>query len=277
MSLRATLTATALAAILPLPVLAQADPAEVDALYEAMSFDALIDVMRAEGLDYGADIGTDMLAGRTPADWDATVDEIYSAESMAQDIRSGLAAALDGADLPTITAFFETELGQEIIALEVAAREALLDDGVEEASKEAATLALIEETPRVELLTTFIDANNLVDTNVVGAMNANYAFYQGLLEGGGFPADLSQDDILADVWSQEPEIRQNTTEWVYSYLLMAYEPLSDEELQSYIDFSQTAPGEDLNNALFAAFDDLFESISRDLGRATSEAMVGQDL
>ena len=108
-------------------------------------------------------------------------------------------------------------------------------------------------------------------------MNSNYAFYIGLLDGNAFPRRLSENEVLADVWSQEDEIRDDTTEWVYSYLLMAYQPLSDEDLEVYTAMSRTEEGRALNRALFAAFDDVFVDISRNLGIAAARFISGQDI
>ena len=136
---------------------------------------------------------------------------------------------------------------------------------------------MAEETELYDLVTQFIDANDLIETNVVGAMNSNYAFYQGLLAGGAFPYELTEEQVLADVWGQEPEIRQNTTEWLYSFFILAYQPLPQEDLETYIAFSETEAGAALNDALFAAFDGMFEDISQALGLAASRYMGGQDL
>jgi hypothetical protein len=95
----------------------------------------------------------------------------------------------------------------------------------------------------------------------MGAMNANYAFYMGLVEGDAFEEDLTEAGDPADVWSQEAEIRADTEEWVYSYLTLAYAPLSDEDIDAYIALSRTAEGRALNRALFGTFDD-FSSTSR---------------
>lgn len=277
MPARSVAIAACLTAFMPLQANAQADAVQVEALFDAMSLDELLIVMRDEGIEYGQQIADDLFPGKASTEWDGKVSQIYALDAMTQTIRSGLAASLEGADMDAIVGFFEGDLGQQIIALEVSARQALMDEAVEDASKEAAALALIDETPRAALVTEFVEVNDLVETNVVGAMNANYAFYVGLLDGGGVPGAMSQDDILADVWSQEPEIRQNTTEWVYSYLMLAYQPLSDEQLQDYIAFSKTNPGEDINAALFASFDAMFEEISEALGRAASQQMMAQDL
>lgn len=277
MRLHQHLSAVTLAVLLPFPAMADGHADAVEELYAVLQFDELIDVMREEGLSYGEQIATDMFGGRATGSWTTSVDQIYAADAMSETILSGLTDALNGKDIAPITAFFESDLGQEIVTLEIAARRAFLDEDVEEASNEAAALALIDETPRAQLLTEFVETNDLVETNVVGAMNANFAFYIGLMEGGGFAGSLSQDEILADVWSQEDDIRQNTTEWVYSYGMLAYQPLSDDDLQDYIAFSQTTPGQDLNAALFAAFDGMFEDISRALGRAASVEMIGDEL
>ncbi|MBB5723825.1 hypothetical protein FHS72_003470 [Loktanella ponticola] len=269
-----------LAAALSLtPVLAHANAAKEDiaALFAAMDLPEMVTIMREEGLDYGEQIAEDLFPDRVGSDWPDTVSRIYDYDVMVAGLETQLGAALGDSDVASMIAFFEGDIGQTVVGLEIAARRALMDEGVEEASKESAAIALADDNPRMAMIDKFIETNDLIETNVVGAMNSNYAFYLGLLDGGAFGQDLTEEQILTDVWSQEPEIRTNTIEWVYSYLLLAYQPLSDEELETYITFSQTDAGQDLNTALFVAFDDLFDEISRALGLASSLNMAGQDL
>lgn len=268
-----------LALIVTVP-LAQAQTAGSDqtaALFEALGLPDMIAIMREEGLVYGDEIATDLLSTTTNAKWDKTVSDIYDFDRMRDGAEVALDAALAGKDVDAMLAFFTSDLGAEIIQLETSARRALLDDAVDAAAKQTAGAALEADTPRSQLVTRFVETNDLIDTNVVGAMNANFAFYMGLQDGGAFEAELTEDQILTDVNDQEPEIRQNTTEWVYGFLMMAYQPLSDEDLQAYIDFSATQPGQELNSAMFDAFDRMFVTISRELGRASAEYMAGQDI
>lgn len=274
---RLTRAALLSAVLIPSQVFAQADSEKIDVLFAAMGMDDMLAIMQSEGIEYGAQIADDLFPGRATTEWTVKVENIYALDSMTQIVRTGLEEALADADVDGVIAFFESDLGQTIVDLEVSARKALMDDDLEDASKAAAAIALADETPRAALVTTFVETNDLLETNVVGAMNANYAFYMGLVDGGGLTQGMSQDEILADVWSQEPEIRQNTAEWIYAYLLLAYQPLSDEELQSYIAFSQSEAGQDINTALFIAFDGMFEGISGELGFAASAFMVGQEL
>jgi len=134
-----------------------------------------------------------------------------------------------------------------------------------------------EGDPRVEMITRFAEANDLVERNVAGALNANLAFYRGMVAGGAFDGGLSESEILADVWSQEAEVRRETEEWLFPFLAMAYQPLSEDDLGAYLAFSETAPGQALNAALFAGFDAMFEAISQDLGLAAARMMTSQDL
>jgi len=275
--------------LVAVPLIAQTDPvtdpvvdpqvevAAVDALFAALALPDLIDIMREEGLEYGAQINTDLFPAQGGAEWHATIAAIYDSERMQTEVRAALAEALSRQDIAPMLAFFQTEPGLSFVALEVSARRALLDEAVEEASKEIAAIEIADETPRYQIMTRFIEANDLIETNVVGAMNSNFAFYRGLMRGDALPGELTETEILADVWAQEPEIRANTTEWVYSFLLMAYQPLTDADLEAYIAFSTTAPGQALNRAIFAAFDGMFEDVSERLGFAASRYMVGQAL
>ena len=148
---------------------------------------------------------------------------------------------------------------------------------MDEASRTQLEAALADDDPRLTLIRSYIDANDLVESNVVGALNSNYAFYSGLVDGGAFPFDMTEDQIIRDVWEQEQEIRAETEEWIQSYLLMAYQPLSDAQIESYITLSKTPEGAALNRALFESFNTMFTEISRALGLAASIYMGGQEL
>jgi len=260
------------------PLRAQAaDEARVDTLFDALGMPQIIDVMREEGLSYGETLAVEMLPGGPSDEWNRAVSAIYDVEMMQQDVRRAFGGAIEGADIDAILAFFTSAQGEQIVALEVSARRALLDEAIEEASRENAVIAMTDETPRYLLIRDFVTANDLVEANVVGSLNSSYAFYMGLIDGGAMPAGVTPEIALQDVWAQEPQVRRDTIEWLYSFLLMAYQPLSDADLEAYVAFSQTQAGQDLTNALFEAFSGMFDDISRDLGLASSQFMIIQEL
>jgi hypothetical protein len=272
---RATALAVSLA-LVPFAAAAEATP-EVEALMQAMDMDGLFEVMHLEGQDYGVMLEEELFTGRGGAAWDAIVSQTYDPTEMYDRFATRFSAELEGVDVAPITEFFASDLGQRIVNYEITARRALLEEGIEEAAQETWREMAEAGDARLAQVEEFVAVNDLVESNVMGAMNANLAFYGGLLDGNAFPRQMSEEMVLSDVWAQEEMIREDTTEWVHSYLLMAYQPLSDEDLETYIAMARTDEGRALNRALFAAFDDVFTDISATLGLAASRFIVGQDI
>ncbi len=248
-----------------------------DRLYTALDLAGVIDIMQQEGIAYASELETSMFPDRGGAAWQDVLQQIYRVDLMNAHVQGAFAHLLSDKDIQDAIAFFDSDLGVRIVTLEISARRAMLDSDVDATARETAMIAVMDETPRVELLRRFIDENDLIETNVAGAMNSNFAFYQGLIAGGGFDGDLTEDQILNDVWSQEPDIRASTQEWLMAYLLLAYDPLSDEELGQYLAFTQTPAGKAMNTALMRSFNGLFDQISHALGQAAAQQMQAFDL
>lgn len=267
----------ALATSLTLTLPATAQTSDSDQLFDLLMLPEIIEIMRQEGVSYGDTIGQDLFAGDPSPDWAATVERIYDYDRMEGVVRMDFTTALSDADLDPMIAFFGSDQGQMIVGLEVSARRALLDEAVEEASKDALAIADADGNERLALVEEFVEVNNLIEANVASALNSNLAFYSGLVDGNAFGGALTEDQILTDVWGQEGEIRDNTSEWMHSFLLMAYQPLDDADVQAYIAFSETEAGAEINRAMFVSFDRLFTGISRSLGRAAATEMTSQEL
>lgn len=251
------------------------DSAGLPALMEALRIDDTVQIMRAEGLDYGAELAAEMVPGASAAGWSAQLSMIYDHDRMEQQIEDGLRAALDGEDIAPMLSFMASETGQEIMALEISARAALLDPATEEAATARYEVARNAETPLYQRVETLIEDSALVDFNVMGALNANLMFYRGLQEGGAI--EMGEADMLADVWAQEDAVRSDSRAWLGAFLLMAYRPLEADALDAYIAFYRSEAGRTLNAALFEAYDGMYEDISYRLGRAVARQMQGQDL
>ena len=257
---------------------ANADRSEdLRTLFEALGLPEIIGIMREEGVVYGGDIANEMFPGRGGGSWMATVESIYDGDRMLQTVEQGLAEGLEDTDLTPLLDFFTSEQGRQIIEFEVTARQALMDDDIEAVAEETYFDMREEGDARLDMIAEFVEVNDLVDSNVMGAMNSNYAFYLGLADSDALPSSLTEGDILREVWSQEDVIREDTTTWVFSYLSMAYRPLEDSDLEAYIAISETEEGQALNRALFNGFDDMYVAISRALGQAAGRLMAGEDI
>lgn len=255
---------------------AAAPKGDFDRLFHAMGLVELMEIMSQEGIDAGNDLANDMFGGPSEG-WSALLEQIYDPQRMEARMRDGMARELKGADLETVLAFYTTKPGQTIVSLEVAARRAQLDKAVAEASRQTLGDLSAAQQARMGLLERFVAANDLIEENVVSALNANYAFYLGLKDAETPMGDLPQEELLAQVWAQEQDIRSETEEWLFAYLLLAYEPLEDADLEAYIAVSETPAGQNLNRALFRAFDKLFVEQSRALGRAVGSISAGEDI
>lgn len=257
----------------------QAADGDLARLEVALRMTEVFGVMSEEGRAYGAQIETDMFPGAGGPSWAGKVSDIYAVDRMVPVFLTAFEAELaqSGADLPAMTAFFETPLGEKVTTLEISGRRALLDQAVEDASRLKYQELSEAGDAKVALIDQFVEVNDLVEANVAGAMNANYAFYQGLGDAGVLEEALTEDQIISEIWSQEEAIREETDLWIRAYLAMAYAPLSETEIRDYIAFSQTEPGRDLNGALFSGFDAVFTKVSRELGRAAGGMMAGQEL
>jgi len=251
--------------------------APIDSLIRALGLPELLEVMNREGIAYGAEMQTDFLEGRGGARWPALVEDIYDVTQMSEILRDTLDTELEAEDLAPMIAFFTSDLGERIVALEVSARTALLDPDIEDASKASYRDLKREKGKRFALLEDLAVSADLIENNVAGALNSNYAFLVGLVEGGGTITKMSEEEILSDVWAQEGAIREDTVEWLFSYLNMAYQPLTDDEVIAYTAFFETEAGQVLNQAIFAAFDDVFSAISLALGQGASQFLAGQEL
>lgn len=249
----------------------------VEALYQALGLPDILSIMQREGLNYGEDLAGNLFESDPGPSWQTRVMDVYRLERLETLFRDAFAEVLGGEDVAAMLEFFESELGQRIVGLELSAREALLAPSVEEMAEQAWNELESSEAPRAEILQRFAATNDLIEYNVVGAMNSNFAFYKGLEEGGAFQRRFEEAEMLADVWSQEGKIRAETEDWLFGYLALAYQPLTDDEIEAYVAFSETTAGQALNRAIFEAFDVMYVSVSRALGEAAAGLIGGQEL
>lgn len=264
----------------PLPFLllaptAQADISANDVL-DLMRFDELIWIVRAESMVDNAELPQTFLGAGPSETWQATLEGILDEPQMLAKVEANFLANLTEDTLDDIYDFLSSDAWQQAITLEFSAREAMLDEGIEDAANEAYFAAVEADAARLPELERLVTGGDLVESNVVGAFNSMFSFYQGL-NAGGFELGLSEEQLFELILEEEDTIRTDVSEWVYSFLYMAYDPLSDAHLEAQINFVQTPAGKTLNNALFVAFDTLYTDISFDLGEALARAAMEQAL
>ena len=248
---------------------------DLQAVHAALRTDEMIRVLSEEGIIDAEDLRDGMFTDRGGTGWQRIVTAIYQPEAMVRRFRAAFNDEMRGADVGPLLAFYRSDVGQRVAKQEVESRRAISADHIEEAARQTYEMLREESDPRLEILDEFVALNDLVERNVAGAMTSNLAFYRGLSDGGGVVMDDQQ--MLATVWAREGEIRQDTEGWVYAYLTLAYDHLSDDEFRSFTELSASEAGRALNRALFAGFYGAFQDISYELGRAASTFIASEEL
>lgn len=249
--------------------------AQQSALIEALDIAGTIEVMRTEGLQYGVEIAAEMLPESEADAWNARVARIYDAALMQRLVERELAVRLQEQDLAPLLAFFDSPEGARIVALELEARRIFIDPDADAAATERAAAARADNLPVMAQIDTIIADSDLIEHNVTGSLNSNLMFLRGLVDGGA--SDLGEEDMIRQVWSQAEQSRADSEVWLGAFLLTAYAPLDHAELQRYVEFCRSKPGQALNGAMFASFNRMYDELSYLLGRAVADQLASVPL
>jgi len=237
---------------------------ESDRLMDALGVPELIAAFSVEGIENGAALDDSVLNGQGGNVWAETVRRLYDPQRLEADVRRAFAETLDEQVAAQALLFFESELGVRIVALEVQARTAMLNDDLEAAARSAPSA--LDET-----ITAFLEIRHLIERNTDAAMAAQEAFYAGLAMSSG------QTDSTPDPATQRALIMAETESWLRGYYALAQSPLSADEVAIYTAFWDTEIATALDDALFEAFGTSYASLSFGLGQAAGHLLPQNDL
>jgi hypothetical protein len=238
--------------------------ADTNRLVDAMGLPALLRAFALEGEASGASLNDSFLNGQGGAVWAETVSALYDPARLESELRAGLAATLDPDIARTALIFFDSAQGQRIIALEVQARAAMLDEDVEAMARSAGTQADAQ-------VVDFLTLRDLIRRNTDAAVTAQTAFFAGMSE------TLGNANSQPDIEGQRPMISGETESWLKGYYVLIQSALEEGDLQSYSDFWRTAVGRAVDDAVFEVFADNYTSLSYGLGQAAGRLLPPREL
>lgn len=253
----------------------RSDKERFEDLWTLLGMPEMVSILHDEGLAMALDSDLDLLGHEGGPRWEAALQAIYDEKTLQGELHAQFEHELAPDQVSALCTFYENAEMQDIIRHEIAARRAFLDLEFEQLARErwlqGDTSDTLDDTIR-----NYVDLNDLIELNVMGALNSNYVFLNTLNQAlPDVAGQMSEQDILSHVWSQEADIRTDTTEWIFAYLHTAYAPIDHTELERYVAFSATAAGQALNQALFTAFDAVYLRLSGDLGRVVG-TMSGEE-
>ncbi len=243
-------------------------------LMRAMHVTDIVEIMGQEGLEQGRELDKAMLDGAGGTYFQAQIEEIYDADWMREKLTRSVDDNLSDTQLEQAALFFESKLGQTIVSLENSARLAMMDDAIDEVARQIYRQA-DRDTAFYKLVDEYVQVNDLIEQNVRGSLSADLNFFLGMSDNRG--VQLDGDSMLSQLLDNTEEVTAETEAWIYSFLLMAYQPLSEAQMRENIAFSRTETGRALNEALFRGFDEMIDAISYRLGEAVGRAMSASDL
>ncbi len=244
----------------------------VKRLAHAMKLDQIVEILIDEGMVHQSELEESLLDGAGGPFFQAQVQKIYSHYWMKDRLTEAFANGMTKEQLDQAIVFFESDLGQTIVSLENSARQAFADEAIEEMATDAYQNS-DGQGVLYDLVEEYIQVNDLIDQNVQGALSADYNFFLGLY--GDTIAEY--ETVLDELLAQKDTMAADTTTWLYSFLLLAYQPLSEAQMRENIAFSRTETGQALNAALFNGFDEMFDGISFRLGEAVAQVLKSSDL
>ncbi|CUJ95541.1 hypothetical protein RUE5091_01552 [Ruegeria denitrificans] len=245
---------------------------KIERLMQALQLDAVITILRDEGNLLGQDLQQTFLDDNGGPVFLDQVDRIYDADKMRSQVKEVFEEALTESQMERAILFFESDLGQDIISLELSARVAMADETIEEMAQDAYEQG-DRSTELFRLVDEYIQVNNLIDENVQNSISADFNFFRGMTLGAG----ADDGELLAQLLEEKDSVTEDTRTWLYSFFLLAYKPLSDSQMRENIAFSRTETGRAINTALFESFDRMFDTIYYQLGLAVAQVLKGSDL
>lgn len=244
-------------------------------LYDAMYLDDIAEIMQDEGGDYVDSIGISYLEGRSLDRYKEQGHKLYDLAGLQTGLLNGLREELDADVAAQVLEFYETEAGQIAAKLEVSARRAISDQAVEDMAEAMVQEARSTQPERIADLLKFIQDLDLVQKNLEGSFNSQFAFLSEISTVRQF--GLDEQTILGLLAEGQSETERNIKQWLMAFTFMAYQPLTDKQFNAYLGMQRSDIGQDLNTALFTVFHDIDTQISRDLGKIVARLLTSQDL
>ncbi|NIY72886.1 hypothetical protein HCZ30_10645 [Marivivens donghaensis] len=265
------LTISFLTLLCAAPVAAQ-DLAEQ--VWDAGRMDEFAAVTRMEDIASAQNIAAAWL----PYESDFTnVEALYIAPTVRDAIHAAFIAALDEDHAEEILAFLRSEPGQAMTAHELEGRKEFYDDSALEEGRAMLTAMVFTEPEKYELLSDYIEVNDLIEQNLVIGLNFEMALNAGASE--VLPPELQTDpSLLASQLQSEAEwMRADITDWLESYLAYSYGDVPEDQFREIFEFSVTEAGQAYNTALFDAYAAYSEVAARRLGKTLMEMTMATQL
>lgn len=241
-----------------------------DRLMQAIQAPKLLSQLAIEAEASAGDLDEDFLAGQGGDLVANTARQLNAPDRVLPILAGEITRLMSRDDRLAVTSFFESDLGQRLVDLEIAARVAIFDDALLDTVK-----GRVLETGVRPLITEIIETSDLVERNVADGLSVLEQFYRGRQSGG--MTDLTGAEIGSFLAELEDGIRIETQGWLDGFMTLAYSPIEDRDLQIYADFWKTEAGQAFDKALFGAFLKVMSDNSFAMGQLVGRIQASDEI
>ena len=192
----------------------------------------------------------------------AALVESFEASAMLKILKSGIAAGLTAEDIKLILLWLDSPLGQKITELEENASSA-------QAYQEMRDFAMgLESNPpadkRIAAIEQFDQAAHMTESSVKIKMDMSLAMAEAMSCTMGCD-NFSKEKIMRQLEQARPQFEQGSQQEMFISSLFTYQTLTDDELDQYIKFYETAVGQKYMKVVTDALSSSIQNASKLLG------------
>ncbi len=248
-----------------------AEPEKIRNFLTVTGFDVAI-----ASIQQGAMMGP-ALTGEAPdqfgREWVRLAETVFEPKQMVDDAVEMIGAVMPVALLDHGVAFYGSDLGQHIVAIENETH--MEDDDTKQAAGEKLVMQLIDEgSPRMDVFRAMSLAIGSVDVAIRSIVEIQVRYLMAAAAAGATDIEMDEADLRAMLMSQQDEMRRNIEVNGVVANAYAYRALTDQELIDYLsalqDPNMKQVYEVLNAVQYEIMADRYEKLASELAGLAPE-------
>ena len=260
-----SMIAVTLIAVSALPALAQEND-RLEQFLTVTGFDVALESIRLTASSAPSIIGLE--AEDFGAQWTRLVDEVFDTDLMHDMAVDILDEALSDDLLDHAVAFYDSDLGRRLVAVENDSH-MTEDDGLKTESGEAIVAGLLRiGSPRLEELKRLNAASGSEDASIHAIQEVQVRFLMAAATAGVIELRMDEEDLRESFKAREGEMRRAMQIAGLSSSAYTYQAFSDDEITAYADALEHPKMQDvyalMNAVQFEIMADRYEAVAEGL-------------
>lgn len=198
------------------------------------------------------------------AAWEKCTSTAFGNDSLIHRLQQSLSASLSDDEIESVGTFLASPLGQRLAGLERATRAIAPERQIETLAKGKTLYFVLPETRRARFEEVMTLSGADVTFTMLGESLRGMALGLHLSAKGDI--DLSWDEIDAEVRTKLAGLKESLVDATRSTLAFTYAGLSDEELESYLQFLRDPATRKFYATVTAAIGQIIEQTMFDIGQ-----------